>query len=106
MKKTIAFILAAVAFSAQAYDLRGFPEEQDKLHQVASKTVEFYYNHQFAPSWLSEDDAVAALQRAAKSWESCGVTLDFKGVTMTPAESRDGKIVFGWHWVFESPRNL
>lgn len=92
MKKLIAIALISIAAIGQA---------QENLLPVQAKKIDYYYNHQFAPSWISTDEAVSALNRAAKTWEACGIEMEFKGVTDTPTISGDGKNVFGWHWVFD-----
>lgn len=57
----------------------------------------WYYNPVHAPVWLSAEEALALVQRSAKSWEVCGVKMSYQGETELVPGQMDHHNVIGWN---------
>lgn len=95
-KNIITFIVVAVCSfismgaSADNYD------SKEKLYAVADARIQFRYNHARAPSWLTQEDAIAALKRAAEKWAVCGITIEYIGTTDANPAEKDSQSTIGW----------
>jgi hypothetical protein len=60
------------------------------------KTYVWHYNPQHKPDWLSEEEALSVVRKAAAGWEACGVSLPYAGLTAKSPSTIDGENVVGW----------
>lgn len=63
--------------------------------------MKWYYNHQGAPSGISESDALTTLKKAAAKWSNgCKFQFQYQGTTTTATWVKDGTTVVGWQSAF------
>lgn len=102
MKKTLAWILLGWLLVAGA----GANAADGKFEYVVfgmggarwdGGVMKWSYNHQGAPSGISEADALAAVQKAAAKWSNgCNFKLQYQGTTTTATWVKDSINVVGW----------
>ncbi len=54
------------------------------------------YNPANKPMWLTGEQSLALVLLSAKAWESCGVKMDFLGLTKSAPGKMDRQNVVGW----------
>lgn len=113
MSQCLWMAAVATAAASHAEDFKSYPLRGDRetpqyvlgssIQSWASGQLNWYYNPQNQPSYLSTATVLAAIQRAAARWGGmCRVTFNYLGLTSSlpnldgPASSVDQVNVFGW----------
>lgn len=60
------------------------------------KVYRWSYNPANQPSWLTAEAAKALFIDAARSWEVCGIRMEYIGESVQPPGAMDGANVVGW----------
>ena len=66
-------------------------------------TYVWRYNPKHKPDWLGEDEALTVVRNVAASWDTCGISLPYAGLTNKVPGNIDGENVVGWR---EDGRNF
>jgi hypothetical protein len=74
----------------------GQANDQNVRVRLGDKSLSYHYNSENEPPWLGENHALDLLDKAAKSWEPCGIIIRFGGLTTNSPGAMDGVNVVGW----------
>jgi hypothetical protein len=94
MKRTVALLVGLSALLSAATTLAS--SDLAFAYHWEDRRYVWRYNPEGEPPWLESAAALDLVQQAARSWESCGIHMEYAGLTALSPGVKDGSNVVGW----------